>query len=78
MVSKSGFGEHFGHHFLFVFANAVFAGDRAAGGNAQFENIVGEGFGRFFLAGNAAVVKNQRWRLPSPAWNTLATRRPAS
>src|SRR5579859_2815332 len=29
-----GFGEHFGHHFLFVFADAVLAGDGAAGGDA--------------------------------------------
>ena len=38
----------------------MFAGDRAASGDAQFENTVGEGFGGFFLTGDAAVVENQR------------------
>ena len=53
-----GFSEHFGHHFLFVFADAVLAGDGAARGDADFEDEIGEGFGGVFLAGDAAVVEN--------------------
>jgi len=53
-----GFGEHFGHHFLFVFADAVLAGDGAAGGNANFEDAIGESFGGVLLARDAPVIED--------------------
>ena len=56
-------GKHFGHGAFFVFADAVFAGDGAAGFDAKFENFCGESFGGFFLAGNAAVVENERMEI---------------
>ena len=34
-----GFGEHFGHGVFFVLADAVFACDGAAGGDAEVENF---------------------------------------
>src|ERR1700721_1802700 len=38
-----GFGEHFGHGVFFVLAAAVFAGDGAAGGDAEVEVFGGGG-----------------------------------
>ncbi len=58
-----GFGEHFGHHFLFVLADAVFAGDGAAGGDADFEDARGERFGGVLLAGDAAVVEDHGMKI---------------
>ena len=54
-----GFGKHFGHHVLLFFPDAVFAGDGAAGGEREFENLEGEGFGSLFLAGKWRS-KNER------------------
>ena len=56
--------KHFGHHFLFVFANAVLAGNGASGSNAQLENLKRESFSGFFLAGDTAVVENERVKIP--------------
>ena len=53
-----GFGEHFGHGVFFVLADAVFAGDGAAGGDAEVEDFGGEGFGGVLLAGDARVVED--------------------
>ncbi len=54
-----GFGKHFGHHALFFFADAVFAGDGAARGEAKVENFHRKRESAFFLAGNPAVVENE-------------------
>jgi len=53
-----GFGEHFGHGVFFVLADAVFAGDGAAGGDAEVEDFGGEGFGGVLLTGDACVVED--------------------
>ena len=55
-----GFGEHFGHGVFFVLADAVFAGDGAAGGDAEVEDFGGERFGGVLLAGDARVVEDER------------------
>src|SRR5580693_3466740 len=38
----------------------MFAGDRAAGGDAEVEDFGGEGFGGVLLAGDARVVEDKR------------------
>ena len=53
-----GLGEHLGHHLLFLLADAVLAGDGAAGVDAHFEDARGERFGGVLLAGDAAVVED--------------------
>ena len=55
-----GFGEHFGHGVFFVLADAMFASDGAAGGDAEIEDFGGEGFGGVLLAGDARVVEDER------------------
>ena len=54
-----GFGEHFGHGVFFVLADAVFAGDGATGGDAEVEDLGGQGLGGVLLAGDACVVEDE-------------------
>ena len=55
-----GFGEHFRHHVLLLFPDAVFAGDRTARGETEFEDLEREGFGSFFLTRDVAIVEDER------------------
>src|SRR5580692_1435144 len=55
-----GFGEHFGHGVFLVLAYAVFAGDGAAGGDAEVEDLGRKGFGGVLLARDARVEEDER------------------
>src|ERR671925_1708308 len=57
------FGEHFGHHALFFFADAVFPGNGAASGKAEFQDFHRKRERSFFLPINAPVIKNQRMKI---------------
>ena len=54
-----GFGEHFGHVLLFVFTDAMLAGDGAAGGDAEIEDFGGESLRGDLLAGDALIVEDE-------------------
>jgi len=62
----------------FLDADAMFPGHRAADGHAQLQDLGAEVLGAFDLAGLPASNRISGCRLPSPAWNTFATGRPAA
>ena len=55
-----GLGEHVAHDALLLAADAVLAGDGAAGVDAELEDFVGEIERAFFFAGVRAVVEDHR------------------
>lgn len=64
------------HQVTLFDAHAMLAGEAAAGVDAQLQDIVAGGFGTGGIVGIVGVEEDQRCMLPSPAWKTLATRRP--
>ena len=58
MVSRSGVGVHVGHAALLLAADAVLAGDGAAGVDADLEDAHGEVDGAFFFAGVVGAVED--------------------
>src|SRR5580698_1749138 len=55
--------EHGTHHFLFLFAYPMLAGDGTSVLHAQMQNAIGEVECRLFLPGNCAIVQHQRMQI---------------
>src|SRR5215469_16566372 len=52
-------GKHFGHHGLFLFADAVFSSYGTSSGDAKFQNLERKRESGLFLSWNAAVIENE-------------------
>ena len=71
-----GLAEHQAHEVALLGADAVLAGERAARGDAGRQDL---GAGRDTRASSSGSRRSKEMfgcRLPSPAWNTFARRRP--
>src|SRR5215472_2533033 len=56
-------GKHFRHHGLLFFADTVFSRDRAACRDTKLKDLKGKRESGFFLAGDAAVIENERMEI---------------
>ena len=77
LLFEIGRVELIGHQVPLLDADAVLAGQAAADLDAQLQDILAGRFSAFSISpGLLALNMTSGWRLPSPAWNTLATPSP--
>jgi hypothetical protein len=68
--------ELIGHQVALLDADAVLAGEAAADLDAELQDVLAAALGLVLLIRIVGVEQTSGCRLPSPAWKTLATRRP--
>ena len=76
LLGQIGLGEHLAHQVAFFDPDAMFTGQHPAQFDTGFQDIGAEGFGLFQLPARLASNRINGCKLPSPAWKTLATRKP--
>ena len=76
LMVEIGFVEHFGHQVALLNTNTMLTGQHPANLNVEAQNVRPEILCFFQPPGIFASYRISGCRLPSPAWNTLATRSP--